>query len=95
MNWDFPSGPGVKNLPCNAGDTGSLSGGRTKMPHAEEQPSPRNHSYWAQALWSLQATARESPYHRRRPHITRQRLRVPQRRPMQPNKSTIFKSKNP
>ena len=40
MNWDFPSGPGVKNLPCNAGDTGSLSGGRTKMPHAEEQLSP-------------------------------------------------------
>ena len=22
--WDFPGGPEVKNLPCNAGDSGSI-----------------------------------------------------------------------
>ena len=31
--WDFPGGPGVKNLPSNAGDAGSIPGGRTKTPH--------------------------------------------------------------
>ena len=24
--WDFPGGPGVKNLPANAEDTGSIPG---------------------------------------------------------------------
>ena len=29
----FPGGPVVKNLPCNAADTGSTSGlGRSRMP---------------------------------------------------------------
>ena len=29
----FPGGPVVKNLPCNAGDTGSIPGlGRSHMP---------------------------------------------------------------
>ena len=31
---DFPGGPVVKNLPCNAGDTGSIPGQGTKIPHA-------------------------------------------------------------
>ena len=26
MRQDFPSGPVVKNLPCNTGDVGSISG---------------------------------------------------------------------
>ena len=30
----------VKNLPCNAGDTGWNPGRGTKIPHAVEQPSP-------------------------------------------------------
>ena len=32
--WDFRGGPVVKNLPSNAGDAGSIPGGRTKTPHA-------------------------------------------------------------
>ena len=35
--WDFPHGPVVKNLPCNAGDAGSIPGWRTKISHAEGQ----------------------------------------------------------
>ena len=38
--WDFPGGPVVKNLPCNAEDVGSVSGWRTKIPHASEELSP-------------------------------------------------------
>ena len=32
--WDFPGGPVVKNLPYRAGDTGSIPGQGTKIPHA-------------------------------------------------------------
>ena len=32
VTWDIPGGPVVKNLPANAGDTGSISGpGRSHM----------------------------------------------------------------
>ena len=32
-HWDFPGGAVVKNLPANAGDTGSIPGpGRSHMP---------------------------------------------------------------
>ena len=37
---DFPGGPVVKNLPCNAGDAGSIPGRGTKIPQAMEQLSP-------------------------------------------------------
>ena len=37
--WDFPGGPVVKNLPCNAGDAGSIPGWGTKIPHTAEQLS--------------------------------------------------------
>ena len=36
---DFPGGPVVKNLPCNAGDLGSIPGRETKILHAKEQLS--------------------------------------------------------
>ena len=26
MYWNFPGGPVIKNLPCNAGDAGSIPG---------------------------------------------------------------------
>ena len=32
--WTFYGGPVVKNLPSNAGDSGSIPGQRTKIPHA-------------------------------------------------------------
>ena len=35
-DWDFLGGPVVKNLPCNAEDTGSIPGWGTKIPHAVE-----------------------------------------------------------
>ena len=37
---NFPGGPVVKNPPSNAGDTGSIPGGGTKIPHAAGQLSP-------------------------------------------------------
>ena len=40
LTRDVPHGPVVKNLLCNAGDTVSIPGQRTKIPHALEQPSP-------------------------------------------------------
>ena len=36
---DFPGGRVVENLPCNAGDAGSIPGWRTKIPHVLEQLS--------------------------------------------------------
>ena len=49
--WDFPDGPVVKNLPCKAGDVGSIPGWGTKIPHALEQlslcaatPEPTHHN---------------------------------------------------
>ena len=37
---DFPGGPVVKNLPCNAGDMVSITGWETRIPHAMEQLNP-------------------------------------------------------
>ena len=34
MHEDFPGGPGVRNLPCNARDMGWISGRETKIAHA-------------------------------------------------------------
>ena len=36
---DLPSGPVVKNQPCNAGDKGSNPGRGMKIPHAEKKLS--------------------------------------------------------
>ena len=36
---DFPASPGVRNMLCNAGDTGSIPGQGIKLPHATKQPS--------------------------------------------------------
>ena len=40
--WDFPSGPVVWNLPCKAGDMGSIPGWGTinKITHAKGQLLP-------------------------------------------------------
>ena len=38
---DFPGGPVVKNLPCNAGDVGSIPGWGSKILHAPGKGSPR------------------------------------------------------
>ena len=41
---DLLGGPVAKNLPCNAGDVGSIPGPGTKIPHAREQLSPTTES---------------------------------------------------
>ena len=38
--WDFPGGPVVKNLPCNAGDASSVTGHGTKTLHPVGYLSP-------------------------------------------------------
>ena len=38
---DFLGGPVVGNLPCNAGDTGSIPRWGTGIPHGRERLSPR------------------------------------------------------
>ena len=38
---DFPAGPVVRSLPCNAEDVGSVPGRGTKTPRAIEQLSLR------------------------------------------------------
>ena len=40
LKGDFPGGSAVKNLPGNAGDTSSIPGQGTKIPHATGQLSP-------------------------------------------------------
>ena len=35
----YPDGPVIKNLPCNAGDSGSIPGWPTKIPYSAEQQS--------------------------------------------------------
>ena len=37
LEEDFPDGPVVEDLPCNAGDMGSAPDLGTKIPHAVEQ----------------------------------------------------------
>ena len=38
LPWWFSA----KNLPCNAGDLGSVPGWETKIPHAMEQQAPKS-----------------------------------------------------
>ena len=51
---DFPGGLMVKNLPCNARNTGWIPGQKTKVPHAAGQLSPGQ-------LLSLHARTKEKP----------------------------------
>ena len=42
MGWDFPGGTVDKNLPANAGDSGSIPGlGRFHMPQATKAHAPQ------------------------------------------------------
>ena len=41
ISRDFPGGPVVKNPPSNAGNTGSVPSGGTKIPHESEQLRPQ------------------------------------------------------
>ena len=79
LKGHFPGGLVIKNLPCNAGDMGSIPGGGTKIPHA------MGNEAWAQKLlshilWSPWATARESVCYKERSHMTKWRSHMPQLR---------------
>ena len=79
-SWDFSDGPVVKNPPCNAGDTGSIPGQGTKIPHAMGHlslpattteltlfnQSSRAANYRVHAPWSPHTTTREE----KNPHAT-------------------------
>ena len=53
---DFPGGPVDKNLPAIAGDTGSIPGQGTKIPHAKGQRSlyTTTTELSSRAAWELQ-----------------------------------------
>ena len=75
---DFPGGPVVKNLPANAGDSGSSPGlSRSHMPwsdstRAPQLPSlcsePGSHSYRAHVLQLLKSTHPGAPALQQRSH---------------------------
>ena len=61
MVADFPSGPVVKNPPCNAEEVGSIPAQGTKIPHAVEQLS--QHTAISEAWHHLEGPcASESPH---------------------------------
>ena len=62
---DFPGGPVVKNLPCNAGDMCSIPSGETEIPHVSEQLNPHVKTTVPE-LSGAGATARELIYHNER-----------------------------
>ena len=68
INRDFPGGPVVKNLLCNAMDVDQIPGWETKIPHAVEQLSPR-------------IAIRESVHHSERSCMTQGRSCMLQLRP--------------
>ena len=60
-NRDFPGGPVVKNLPCNAGDAILISYRGTKIPDATEQLSPSTTATEPCAATESPRTAAEEP----------------------------------
>ena len=72
--WDFPGGPGVKNLPCDAGDAGAMQETQVRClagklrSHVPQQLSP-------------QATTREPARHNGRHRVMQCRSHVPHLRP--------------
>ena len=58
---DFPAGPVVKDPPASAGDTGSIRGQGTKIPHASGQLSPRVLQVLRLTLQSPSSATREQP----------------------------------
>ena len=57
---DFPVGSAVKNLPCNAWDTGLIPGQGTKIPHDSKQLSPRTAAHKFMSQEGIRAPPRES-----------------------------------
>ena len=68
----------VKNLPCNAGDMGSILGLGTKIPHAAEQLSLL--VVTTESRSSRAHATRESVHHKERSHMKEERSQEPQLR---------------
>lgn len=72
-----------KNLPDNAGHTGSNPGPGTKIPHASGQLSPVRHDYWAHQRATTEAPApilHKRSHHSERPaHRDEEGPRSPRR----------------
>ena len=73
----FPGGPAVKNPPCMAGDSGSISGGGSKIPHGVGQLNSSVATTKAYVLWSLHDTTREPIPHSKRFHMKWGRSQMP------------------
>ena len=69
---NFPSGPVVKNLPCNAGDAGLIPGGRTKIPYATEQLSLQAKITEAHAPLDSECITRKIMHDKQRSHLSQQ-----------------------
>ena len=79
MNWDFPGGPVVENLSCNAGDMGLIPCRATKIPHTTEQQSlctattePRH-----RATEKISHVATKMPMHRATEKISHVATKIP------------------
>ena len=68
--WDFPGGTVVKNLPSNAGDSGSIPGQGTKLLRAAGQLS--THATTGAQVWVPQVE---------RSRVPKENFHVPQLRP--------------
>ena len=79
--WNFPGGPGVKNLPFHAGDSGLISGQGTKIPHAEEQLNPCTKTTEPTCSGARMPHQREDLCHSEDPTLWNERSYVPQARP--------------
>ena len=66
INWDFPGGSVVKNLPYNAGDAGSTTGQGIKISYATEQRSSCNRSTESEHSGALSSGAWS---HNKRVHV--------------------------
>ena len=102
LKWhrDFPGGPVVRNLSCNAGDAGSIPGRGTKIPHATGQLSSHAttretvyHNYRAHMLWSPHATTRETVYHNYRAHMLRSPHATTREKPTQCKEEPAHRNK--
>ena len=59
--WDFPGGPVVKNLSCNAGDSGSIPGRGDEVLHATGQLSLHTATTEPVRVTIRHTTTREKP----------------------------------
>ena len=69
----------IKNLPCNAGDVGSIPGLGSKIPYPMEHLDPNT------STTKPTATTRASVHHSERSHMMLRRLCMLLVRPDQPN----------